>query len=64
MIKLVWGLRAFFFNLITTFKLPGYIGKPIYINKIKRMKFGKKVRIYPGIRAEIISEKRFYRNWR
>lgn len=54
--KISWGIRALFYGMITEFEMPGYIGKPIYINKLKNIKFGRKVRIYPGIRAEVINK--------
>lgn len=54
--KILWGIRAFFYGFITEFKMPGYIGKPLYINNLKKIKFGKRVRIYPGLRAEIINK--------
>lgn len=37
--------------------MPSYIGKPIFISNIKNIHFGRKVRIYPGLRAEIVDEK-------
>ena len=54
--KIFWGFRAFIYGLFTTYKMPGYIGKPIYISNLKKMFFGKRVRIYPGLRAEIIKD--------
>ena len=55
--KLMWGLRAFIYSFFIKFKMPGYIGKPLYINKLNRLSIGKRVRIYPGLRAEVISSK-------
>lgn len=54
--KLFWAVRAgaykiFYHNI----QMPSYIGKPIFISNIKGMKFGKRVRIYPGMRAEIVN---------
>ncbi len=53
--KMFWSIRALLFNFVTTFKLPGYIGRPLYISSLKQIEFGKKVRIYPGLRAEVIN---------
>ncbi len=54
--KLMWGVRSGLYSLRAKIKLPGYIGKPLYISDISRLVFGKKVRIYPGLRAEIVSK--------
>lgn len=51
--KFFWFIRAIIYNLFTSFKLPGYIGKPLFINSLRKIKFEKKVRIYPGLRAEV-----------
>lgn len=32
--------------------MPGYLGAPLFLYHPKRMHFGKKVRIFPGLRAE------------
>ena len=50
--KVLWGIRAVLYKCLTNISLPSYIGKPTYINKISKLSFGKKVRIYPGLRAE------------
>lgn len=54
--KILWMIRALIYNILTKFSLPGYIGKPCYISDLKKIEFGKKNRIYPGIRAEIIDK--------
>ena len=54
--KVIWVLRAIIYSFFTKFKFPGYIGKPTYIKGLKRIKFGKKVRIYPGLRAEVVDK--------
>lgn len=33
--------------------MPSYIGRPLYISQKRKIKFGKKCRVYPGIRAEL-----------
>lgn len=37
-------------------KLPSYIGKPLYISKFKNISMGRKCRIYPGIRIEMVDK--------
>lgn len=54
--KLLWAIRAVLYKPLTKLELPSYIGKPMYINHISKLKFGKKVRVYPGLRAEILGE--------
>lgn len=51
--KLTWVLRACFYGLITKVGLPSYIGSPIFVSRISGIRMGKRVRIYPGMRAEI-----------
>lgn len=51
--KIFWFFRAVFYNFFTKFPIPGYIGKICYVSSLKKITFGKKVRIYPGMRAEI-----------
>lgn len=55
--KILWGLRALFFSLIyRNIKMPSYMGKPLYLSRFKKATFGKKVRIYPGLRLECHDE--------
>ena len=51
--KIFWVIRAILYKFFTKVGLPSYIGKPIYISRISGLSIGKRVRIYPGIRAEI-----------
>lgn len=51
--KCLWAVRALSYSLITKIKMPGYIGKPVYISRISGLKMEKRVRIYPGMRLEI-----------
>lgn len=54
--KLFWAVRAAVYKVLyRNIQMPSYIGKPIFISTIKGMKFGKRVRIYPGMRAEIVN---------
>lgn len=53
--KIFWGIRALVYSLTWgSFKLPSYIGKPIYIKGRRSIFIGKRVRIYPHSRFEII----------
>ncbi|NRA79509.1 MAG: acyltransferase [Pseudoalteromonas sp.] len=53
--KIIWFLRAFIYSLFfSRFGLPGYIGKPIFIYGYKRIKVGKRARIFPHIRIEVL----------
>lgn len=52
--KIFWGVRAVFYKpLLGCMILPGYIGKPIFINGLKNMRINKKFRIFPGARIEV-----------
>ncbi len=55
--KIFWFLRALMYKLIIgEFGFPSYFGKPIFIRGRKRFFFGKKVRIYPHARIEILDK--------
>lgn len=51
--KVAWTIRAllykFFFGHL---ELPSYVGKPIFLMNISRIHISKRVRIFPGLRAE------------
>lgn len=38
-------------------QFPGYIGKPKFIKKLSGLFFGKRVRVYPGLRVELEGKK-------
>lgn len=58
--KIIWGIRAFIYKfLFKKIKFPSYIGKPIYIKGYKNISIGSKVRIYPGIRIEVVDKNSF-----
>lgn len=53
--KILWGIRALAYSIAyCKIEFPSYIGKPIYISNPKKLKFGKRCRIYPGLRAEFV----------
>ncbi|PTS72528.1 lipopolysaccharide biosynthesis protein [Stenotrophomonas sp. HMWF022] len=55
--KMTWVLRALVYKLIFgSFGMPGYLGRPVFILGPGRMSFGRKVRIFPGMRAECFEE--------
>jgi acetyltransferase-like isoleucine patch superfamily enzyme len=52
--KLIWSLRALFYSILNfKIKFPSYIGKPIFLVGLNRIKIGKKFRLFPGARIEI-----------
>lgn len=55
-IKIPWVLRAIYYKIqFGKLLLPSYLGKPFYISQHrKNILWGKMVRIYPGLRMEII----------
>lgn len=53
--KMAWVLRAFVYSfLFKAFPMPGYLGPPCFLLGVRRMSFGRRVRIFPGLRAECI----------
>lgn len=57
MIKLFWALRALIYKpFFGKFGLPSYIGKPLYLKNTKQIFIGKRVRIYPNARLEVLGK--------
>lgn len=55
--KIFWILRALFYKpFFGSFGFPSYLGKPIFINNFSKIFIGKRVRIFPGIRMEVVGE--------
>lgn len=53
--KLTWVLRALILGrFFGRFGWGGYLGPPAFIAGVRRMHFGRAVRIFPGLRAECI----------
>ena len=51
--KAVWIFRAIFYKCIfAKLLMPSYIGPPVFLLNTRRRHFGKRVRIFPGLRAE------------
>jgi acetyltransferase-like isoleucine patch superfamily enzyme len=56
--KIFWIIRGILYKpFFGQFSLPSYIGKPIYIANFKRIFIGKRVRIFPNARIEVIDNK-------
>ncbi|EIF44768.1 lipopolysaccharide biosynthesis O-acetyl transferase [gamma proteobacterium BDW918] len=52
--KIRWMLRGLFYKLIFgQFSFPSYIGKPIFLLGTKNIYINRRVRIFPGLRAEV-----------
>tara|TARA_R110001592_G_scaffold53617_6_gene164415 strand:+ start:5041 stop:5595 length:555 start_codon:yes stop_codon:yes gene_type:complete len=51
--KLAWGVRGVLYRIFFgRFSLPSYIGSPVFLMNVRHMYIGKRVRIFPGLRAE------------
>lgn len=51
--KACWGIRAVCYSFILGgFRFPGYLGPPIFMFGMRKMFFGRRVRVFPGLRAE------------
>lgn len=56
--KVFWVLRGLIYKpFLGAFGFPSYIGKPVFIANFKRIFIGRKVRIFPGSRLEVIGKK-------
>lgn len=52
-VKLLWAIRAIIYKpFFGKFRLPSYLGKPIFLKGINKVYIGKKVRIFPHLRLE------------
>lgn len=55
LIKYFWAVRMLMLSIIyRDVNMPGYLGKPIFLSGLRRLKIGKNVRIYPHLRLEIL----------
>lgn len=56
--KIFWAIRALFYKVyFNKLEMPSYIGKPLFIENACNITCGKRVRIYPGLRAEVVDKK-------
>jgi acetyltransferase-like isoleucine patch superfamily enzyme len=52
--KVSWGLRAVLYKMFFgCFLFPGYIGPPTFLLGLNKIFLMRKVRIFPGLRAEV-----------
>ncbi|MGV6483222.1 acyltransferase [Stenotrophomonas lactitubi] len=57
--KICWGVRAICYSAVLGgFRFPGYLGPPMFMLGLGRMFFGRRVRVFPGLRAECHGEGR------
>lgn len=55
--KIFWILRGLLYKpFFGKYGLPSYIGKPVFIENFKRIFIGKRVRIFPSARIEVIDD--------
>lgn len=55
--KLFWLVKTLIYApFLGSFIWPSYIANPIYLNRLKRVYLGKKVRIFPHSRIEVVSD--------
>jgi acetyltransferase-like isoleucine patch superfamily enzyme len=55
--KIFWFIRALLFKpFFKSFGMPSYLGKPVFLEGINRAVIGKRVRIFPGLRLEVIGK--------
>ncbi|MFE8148799.1 acyltransferase [Brenneria goodwinii] len=60
---ILWGIRAFFYKIFFgRFGMPSYIGRPVFLMNVRRMYFGQRVRIFPGMRGECHGDGRLFIN--
>ena len=58
MFRIFWIIRALIYKpFFGKFEFPSYIGKPTFLRNMKRIFIGKKVRIFPGSRIEVVDNK-------
>lgn len=56
-LKILWAIRGLCYKpFFGSYGLPSYIGKPLYIKNFKHIYIGKRVRIFPGARIEVVNK--------
>lgn len=59
--KLIWGIRAVLYKpFFGKFGMPSYLGAPLFLLNTNRIRIGRRVRIFPGLRAECHSSGTIY----
>lgn len=52
--KVSWVLRALLYRVfLRRFAMPGYLGRPTFIHGARRITIDSRVRVFPGLRAEV-----------
>lgn len=55
--KISWGIRALLYKLcFRRIRFPSYLGKPLFISRCKNIEIGKRCRIYPNMRVDLIGK--------
>lgn len=55
--KFCWAMRMFFYSVFyKNIHFPGYMGPPILLMGLNKVKLGKRVRIFPNARFEVHGE--------
>ena len=51
--RLFWSVRALLYKpFFASFGFPGYMGSPLFLMNTRRISIGRRVRIFPNMRAE------------
>ncbi|WP_110061626.1 acyltransferase [Chromohalobacter israelensis] len=59
--KIFWTIRAVLYKAVFGgFGFPSYIGRPTFLLGTRRMHIGKRIRIFPGLRAECHGQGRLF----
>lgn len=59
--KFFWIIRAMIYKILfKNIEMPSYIGRPIFLKNFKNIEISKKVRIFPGLRAECHNNGKIY----
>lgn len=59
--KICWAIRAVLYGMVFGgFRFPGYMGRPTFLLGVRRMYIGRRVRIFPGLRAECHGQGRLF----
>lgn len=56
--KIAWILRAFFYKFLFFGQLGllSYVGKPVFFTGLRSVRIGKRFRLYPGWRIEVLDK--------
>ena len=55
--KIIWLFRGMIYKvLFGQFSMPSYIGRPIFLEGVRRVFIGRHVRIFPGARIQVLGK--------